>query len=363
MKNLFASLVCIGVCVEENLLNEILTSQNPYRQKRGGLGYGLHATIQTISEISVSRGVNVRINQRSPIYLVRNNNELEIIYNSKTIAVMRPFRPAEWIDQKLSSGRYVSEVIQQHTASNLVGIIGPTRCPLFDLGTACTFCEMKGGSENTNRSTKEIIEAISIILKYRKNYVLTFTTPLMSNIEFESVCNSLKEIHDAFPEIPLALESQPAPKHLIERIKKSGVDTWMVPLDCYSENSQRAYIPGKQDILRNFYWQSLPYAVSLFGIGNVVSNLIVGLDLEYYAEAAIYQMIERNVIPDLVPIRPSINFVKETDPKLFERLQIYLRERLATSGLINKMSRIKSGCAACGGCSAGFTVNTLVKKS
>ncbi len=365
MNNLFPYLVCVGVRVDPVLLYVILNAQNPHQQKRGGLGYGLHASVKDVSELtSLSRNVNIRINQSSPLCLIKGEglDSYEIDFNGKTIATVKTFQAEEWAMKKLTSGRYVSEILQKHTGNNLVGIIGGTRCSLFDAGNACSFCQMTGGMENLNRTTEEIIEALEIITGYRKNYVLTFTTPLMTLPVFENVCESLAKIKKVFPLLPLALESQPASALIIDKIKNAGVDTWMVPLDCYSPQAQRSHIPGKIELINEVYWYVLPYAVSIFGVGNVISNIIVGLEDEYYTNKAIEKMIAMDVIPDPIPIRPPAYMRYQTDPFIFARVQDFLQKEMLRTGLNLRMSEIKSGCAKCGGCAAGQSLNMLRKK-
>lgn len=365
MKNLFSHLVSVGMRADKELLSEILERQNPHQQKRGGLGFGIHGTVTPVSPLaSLPRGINARINPASDLELRKSfeDGKYEIYSESKIIASMQLFKTAPWINEKLKNGRFVAEVLQQHTARNLVGIIGNPKCPLFASSTACSFCEMKGGKENVKRTRQEILESLEIILSHRKDYQLTFTTPLFQPHEFYDICSTIEEIKKNFL-VPIALECQPLQSIQVEMIAQTGLDTIMIPMDCYSNEARSLHVPGKKRLLGYYYWQTTPELVEAFGAGNVISNLIVGLESVELTKRAIDEMIEFEIIPDLLPLRPTKRTQGlQTNPEDMDFLQQYLISRLKDSGLAKSASKIKSGCAACGGCSAGFTPNMVIGK-
>lgn len=369
MKDLFPYLVCVGMRVDNDTLAEIIERQNPHSQKRGGLGFGIHGIVTRSYPFSFSsRGVNARINPLSELELRKTFEvgKYSIHSDEKEVGSMQLFKTAPWINEKLKSGKFVAEVLQQHTARNLVGVLGNTRCSLFSSNTACSFCDMKGGRENIQRTRKEILESLEIILSYKKDYVLTFTTSLFKPSEFSDICSTISEIKKNFS-IPIALECQPLLPSQAQMIYQTGLDTIMIPMDCYSNKARDLHVPGKKFLLEH-YWHTTPELVKLFGAGNVIGNLIVGLEHIQYTQCAIDEMIDYEIIPDLVPLRPlKITQPYEADhyearPEEMESLQEYLIFRLKESRLAQTAAKIKSGCAACGGCSAGFTPNMVIGK-
>ncbi len=364
MKNLFSHLVTIGMRADNDIVLEIMERQNPHYQKRGGLGFGIHGTVTPTNPLSpFPRGINARINPSSSLELRKTNDgNYEIYSETEKVGSMQLFKTAPWINEKLKNGRLVVEVLQQHTARNLVGVIGNPKCPLFVSGDACSFCDMKGGKENVKRIHQEILESLEIILSYKKDYALTFTTPLFQPHEFYEICSTIEEIKKKFS-IPVALECQPLQSIQVDMIAQTGLDTIMIPMDCYSNDARSLHVPGKKSLLGYYYWQTTPELVEVFGAGNVISNLIVGLESVEYTKRAIDEMIDFEIIPDLLPLRPTKRTQGlQTDPEEMDYLQQYLISRLKESELAKSASKIKSGCAACGGCSAGFTPNMIIGK-
>ncbi len=365
MENLFSHLVSVGVRADDSIITKILGHQNPHYQKRGGLGFGIHGIVTSSNPLfPFPRGINSRINPTSSLELRKTNEDqkYEIYSGKEKVASMQLFKAASWINEKLKNGKFVAEILQQHTARNLVGVLGNPKCPLFISNSPCSFCDMQGGKENIKRTRQEILESLEIILSYKKDYILTFTTPLFQSLEFHEICSTIEDIKKKFS-IPVALECQPLQSSQVEMIRQTGLDTIMIPMDCYSSESRSLHIPGKKLLLERYYWQTTPKLVKIFGAGNVISNLIVGLENIEFTRQAIDKMIDFEIIPDLLPLRPTKRTPNlETNPEYMNWLQEYLTSRLKTSGLQQKASRVKAGCAACGGCSAGFTPNMILDK-
>lgn len=349
----------IGVSIEETLLNEIMSKENPHRKKRGGMGLGIFCNI---SFQGVSRNLNLRVNQESS-YLFLKDNNLYYVYNEKeNITAKVLLSVAPWVDKKLISGTPIAHIFQQHTPRHLVSVIGKLRCPAFDADINCSFCKLNGNQDSVNEySNEDYIEALSLILETKETYVLTFTSALFTESEFSSICYLLKKIKKEF-KIPLALECQPLTHNEVKMISETGIDTIMIPLDCYSIPAQNKYLRAKKEIIQKYYWETTPKLVESFGIGNVTSNIIVGLEDIRFTEKAIDEMLNNSIIPELLPIRPYDNLLLgETNPNDMDSLQKYLGHKVSKITKNTSIGRIRSGCAACGGCSAGWTANMIIR--
>lgn len=356
----FQEMTSVGVSISETLLNEILNKENPYRKKRGGMGLGIFCNI---SLQGVSRNLNLRINQESQYLFLKEGNFYYVYNNKLNITAKVLLSIAEWVDQKLASGIPIAHIFQQHTPRHLVSVIGNLRCPAFNEGNNCSFCKLDGNQESVaSYSNEDYIEALSLILGTKETYVLTFTSGLFTESEFLNICSLLAKIKKEF-NIPVALECQPLTYNEVKIISETKIDTVMVPLDCYSIPAQNKFLRAKKELLQKYYWETTPKLVENFGAGNVTSNIIVGLEDIMFTKKGIDEMLNNMIIPELLPIRPHENlWLGETNPNDMESLQIYLGNKIEKITQNMALSRVRSGCAACGGCSAGFTANMFIRK-
>ena len=88
----------------------------------------------------------------------------------------------------------------------------------------------------------------------------------------------------------------------------AGVDEIAINIEIFDRNIASKLMPAKGSIPLYRYFNSLDYAVSLWGkSGNVRSILIVGLEQPETTLAGVSKLVERGVMPILSPFRPIPN--------------------------------------------------------
>ena len=117
--------------------------------------------------------------------------------------------------------------------------------------------------------------------------------------------------------------------------------------------------PGKSTISRDFYYDSLRFAVSVFGRGNVSSVLIMGIQPDDDVLAAAKELISIGVIPTIMPFKPLDETEMEKyplpNPTNYVRISQRVAQMMKDNGLtINPCS----GCASCGACSLEIDLST-----
>jgi len=271
-----------------------------------------------------------------------------------------------WSRQELSTGTPAIKVLQQHGPANLVGILGSSRCSLFDSGDPCTFCCFDGGDTNVTRSVEEIIEAFDLATEDKKGYNLTLSTGLVGPEDYDFLVDSVARLRQGIGDSALALEITPLVEneyYWLQELKAAGLDTLMVPLDCATEDSRSRFTPGKAQMLTGNYWGTVEAAVEYFGKGNVTSSIIVGLDPIENTLQAMKRMGSIGVVPEPVPVRWDDSLVVDGENYPLTNPQDLIKARSMVSGLFLRYFRgdfqkTMAGCAACGGC-GGVSMNRV----
>lgn len=369
---LTATLTCLGARTDEPTRRAIQTLQNPFSQKRGGLGYGAYASVQLPDGVSQFVNINVFASEqasRSPLSLQLDAPEATTFAlcwdGLQKVASGSLLRVPHWGLTRLSTGRVALEVLQQHGPSNLVGVLGSTACQLFASGRGCNFCMLRGGDSNSRRTVAELIEAFKLARQSRSNANLTVTTPFLDGGDSEWLLPAVRELRDGLGAAPLALEINPIENHseLLRALHIAGLTTLMVPLDCSTLAAQQSYMPGKAALLAGTYWEMTSQAVAIFGAGNVTSSLIIGLEPLQDSLAAIRKMIRLGIVPEPVPVRWDDSLYKPELPCTASSALVAARQvvRDEMQKFRATFARTQAGCAACGGC-AGIVPTKLPVK-
>ncbi|PIQ77973.1 hypothetical protein COV82_02240 [Candidatus Peregrinibacteria bacterium CG11_big_fil_rev_8_21_14_0_20_46_8] len=374
-ENLTAILTSIGARTAEKDRAALLARQNPTGQKRGGLGFGTFSFVAIPGAGSRFTNINTFASQAeySSVQMEMINasdGTFKLRNSSGTFETTgRALKVPPWSLEKLSSGAPAISVLQQHGASNLVGIIGSTRCALFDEKNACTFCSLKGGIANRQRTVREILETFALAQGQRPSYNnLTLATGIQgATTEADEVIDDVAEIKRSIGSTGLALEINPYASNAAERMQQlrdNGLDTLMMPLDCASPEAQNRFVPGKARLLQQNFWDNVRRAVKIFKPGNVTSSLIVGLEPFEATRIALERMIDVGVVPEPIPVRwadgqfdadPSLPLTNPDD--LIAARQI-IEEKISSSPIAKNIQQTRAGCASCGGC-GGIVVNNL----
>ena len=373
-ENLTAVLTCLGAKTSAEDVKAILAKQNPYRQKRGGLGFGAYSIVQIPGQGSSFSNINIFNRQAETSSLTLRLRNIETgdfdLYdfqgNLFTSGKILPI--PTWGQKILSTGKPAITVLQQHGPKNLVGVLDDSRCELFEKGQECKFCMMNGGSTNESRSVEEILEAFQLAREDKQAYNLTLTSGLqLSRPPFDTLLEQVAALKRGIGDTALALEIAPVPADmsldLFRGLKDAGLDTLMVPLDVFDPDAQQRYIPGKASLLQENYFQNAENAVAVFGAGNVTSSIIVGLESADSTGRAIQYMVQYGVIPEPVPVRWDDSKLGSermplTAPGDLVAMRAYIEELIRTSPIRNNIQKTRAGCAACGGC-GGIVVNNL----
>ncbi|KKT20569.1 MAG: hypothetical protein UW03_C0002G0035 [Candidatus Peregrinibacteria bacterium GW2011_GWA2_43_8] len=350
-----AKLLCLGARTPEGLKESLLDIQNPGRQKRAGLGYGVYADVEDEkgTEFTVNIDAFSLFAPTSPIVMDGDPNNLRFfeIETGEQLGTGTVVKKPTWINEKLTSGKTAGQVIQPHSPNDLTTLISSgTRCSLFDTGEQCLFCSLDGKGV-VPKSEEDIEEALGIALSRNSEYRLISSSSFSRNPR--EVLRKIETIKKRFPNLVIALETVPfGDKRMYQEAKTAGADAMMMNLECYSDEARRRLCPGKSKIDKKEYFDGFEESVKVFGPSNTTSCLIVGMEPVESSMAGVRALIEAGVVPEVIPWRANLpegtslpNWMLPTNPIDLVRVQVVAETEMSKKELLPN-----AGCLRCGMC-------------
>jgi hypothetical protein len=138
----------------------------------------------------------------------------------------------------------------------------------------------------------------------------------------------------------------------IDMLFKAGVNALIMNIEIWSDKMRKVFCPGKSKITKKHYLESIKYAVSKFGRGQVSSVFIAGLQEDSQIVEGCNAIVSLGAIPTVIPFKPfngcQLSDFRLTDPqsllRIYDEVSVLMRE----SGL---STQNQPGCTGCGGCS------------
>ncbi len=353
-----AKMLCEGVSLDP-AVEAMFQEQNPSGAKRGGLSSGGKMTLTGSGMVPLQVNAPFYHNRLTDIRLVATSSDrtVSVFDRSQFVCDAQVMSAPPWYGATVR-GFPITQILTAHNRQ-LVGAIYED-CVLFGSGDQCRFCVIKWSLKNRDprlvmKKDALIIEVLEqISLGDYDGLVLNGGMTLAPGRGMEIMEPVLKEIHRAFPFLPIAVEMTP-PEDLswINRLADTGMKSLMMNLECWDPEIRRRLIPGK-DIAcpREMYLRAFDYALHVLGAGKVSTCFVVGTEPTASLKNGIAEVIKRGVIPSPLAGRhfedvANYPFAPSVDWREFLEVLQY------TSTLI-RLNRIQStdkgGCVACGMC-------------
>lgn len=162
------------------------------------------------------------------------------------------------------------------------------------------------------------------------------------------VIKAIRELTD----IPIAVEmSPPEDLSILEELHDAGATAIEMNVEIWDEKIRKAIMPGKGRIDREYYVEAWKKAVDIYGIGNVGSGIIIGLEDVNSSLEVIKKMIEVNVLPSIIPFKPTEGSVLEKRRNCMSEDLFNVTKEAAKLMREKKLDPTdKCGCIGCGAC-------------
>lgn len=219
----------------------------------------------------------------------------------------------------------------------------------------CWFCGIERSLEyggTIEQKTPHQLEVVAEAAKKEGATHVTLTTGTVNERDKGAVI--LAECATALKRTGLPVHSQvePVSREYLEQLKDQGADTMGIHIETVDRNLFEKICPSKDFQGFNNAWKD---AVEIFGENQVSSYVLVGLgEDERRMLTGIEDMVQRGIIPFVVPFRPLPGTILESHPlPSFEIVQMYSRwaaEKMVEVGM--HPFENKAGCVRCGACSS-----------
>ncbi|MBQ6430862.1 MAG: ATP-grasp domain-containing protein [Oscillospiraceae bacterium] len=224
-------------------------------------------------------------------------------------------------------------------------------CEFKSLGVGCRFCNLPISKHRF--TTQEIVTALNNV-KRRKlpfRHILigggTCVEPEIWDNIIE-LCHFLK--NDAyFQDKPISLMSILPPVEKLQPLKNAGIEEVAFNLEISDDALAKELMPGKRSQDKMTFYAVLCEAVRVFGIGNVRSALLVGLEQGDTTVSEVRGLADIGVIPCLSAFRalPDSEYENTLHPTNEFLRTVYDKSSSSLAGLKGGICELGPQCHAC----------------
>jgi len=238
-----------------------------------------------------------------------------VLYDSGSLVGQLTFPKTHPINEAtLSTGEKFRQVANVSSEGG-ISVGYSTECSLKDAGEDCLFCSINvrdkdGKSERVQLKTpRQVAAAYDLARQAGEGNHFRITggfVPERRELEFYlDVADAIREKYSYF--YGVAIIGAPADPNILYKYKEAGFTNVSHNLEVWDRNIFATICPGKEK--RNGGWahwvESLEFAVSIFGKGNVHSNLVSGLAPKEAQLEGIEYLASKGVVCHFSPFRPQ----------------------------------------------------------
>lgn len=342
-----------------DIVEGIYDQQNPYDLTRTG-NVGLQLLIGK-SKLVANVPVFNKFTNNSPFTLEQITSNIMAVDSRTGLSFpIVAIKPPTWYMEDVGDGCFAGQYVLREGLDTLICSISDS-CGYAFTGTQCRFCAIAHHSghnvcEKPSQRAAHIERALFSALHSDNEIQSINLTGGNTTANDRGASRYVEYINSIRKEstIPICIElSPPGNLSSLSELKDAGANAVMMNVEIWNHERRKAIMPGKSTIRREEYIKAWEYAVSLFGVGNVSSVIIVGLEESASVKAAIDCMTNLGVVPSIMPFRPNDGSDMETyataDPQVVDELTRYAAECILKNNIY--VEHIP-GCIGCGACSA-----------
>ena len=259
----------------------------------------LNSTKYGINNLDINCAVGINFSQYSPFTLNCNDNKL-YYYGD----ILGEFK----IESDLLKDFTEEERKILYIATDRLRIKCISGCEYKNRGLGCSFCNVPPSEKRF--TPNDIINALDK-LKQRglplRHILIGGGTCLSYNIwnDIITVATYLQN-DEYFMSMPISLMSIFPPKDMLQALRSAGISEVAFNIEIADEQLAQKHMKGKYNGKKQFY-DNMKKAIEIFGVGNVRSALLVGLDNKTALLNMVQEMANEGIIPCLSAIRALPN--------------------------------------------------------
>ncbi|MFH1376737.1 MAG: radical SAM protein [Candidatus Woesearchaeota archaeon] len=222
--------------------------------------------------------------------------------------------------------------------------------PIGGCAIACHFCDMSYTSKYRKKDIEDLVDSVRVALEdpiqEAHHVLISGGTPKPKDYEYER--EVYRAVASVFPEIDVDVMMVPMPGLLdAQELKEIGIHGLSINLELYNQDMAKKIMKGKWKASRQMYLDFIEDSIPIFGVGNVRSLLMVGIEPLEDTLRGVEALAERGCDPVLSPFRPdqSTPMMSEKPPSVNFLIETYERAR----EIVEKFEGVKLGprCIPC----------------
>ena len=334
-----------------------------YRLKLELFYYGVDLSVEAIKKLNLVNGkltfddyittrglilmlnedifVNAEINKESNYKIDYVDNSFVIINNGKLISsINNIIQPPKFAlnGDIISAGYHITNFVNVHG----------DRARLQPIGgcvNSCAFCDMDS-LEYIIKDIGNLDEAFRIVLEHEriKHCLISGGSPKERQEDYDYLTSVYKYFPEKYKNIAFDIMMTPRSefigkdsiqdyKSYLEKLKSWLISGLSINLELYNDDLRKKYISGKEQIGKEKYFEFIKIAVEIFGIENIRSCVIVGLESKEDTLRAVRELSELGCIPVLSPYVPYKLDVAKPTPEFMEEVLIESNNIVKQKGL------------------------------
>lgn len=286
----------------------------------------------------------IHLSQFSPFYIEKKGNNYVLLYYKKEIAQI-------CIEKNLLADFSAREQKIAYLSTDRLRINLVAGCENKNIGKGCSFCNLP--PSEIQFSMKEIRTALIHIkqLNIPFRHILIGGGSCLANDIWDKVIelSTFLKNDDWYCTKPISLMTMLPPIDLLPYLKDAGIEEVAFNMEISNEQLATKLMPGKRNYGKETYYNIFSKSVRIFGIGNVRTALIVGLDKEQELYDEIVTLINMEVVPCLSAFRalPNTPFEKMPGPDNDYLIKVYNNCVKLIASIPNNINELGPKCHSC----------------
>lgn len=337
------------------LLSMGIRSQGIDKGRKGGAGPAGGRFFRLKDNSCVNAPLWPNYTERSPYYL---HND-QVFFNDTPLDDVHLISTPNFYSRSTSDKIPMKKIALLHGLNCIASTIIQT-CIYWKKHLSCQFCgielSLQAGETIPIKKPQQLREVVGVAIEEKVCRHMTLTIGSLPRDDKGAAfyINVVKEIKQYY-DIPIHVQLEPPKyKKYLENLQKNEVDTIGIHIESFDSNVLQTICPGKVQISLGEYEDAWKTAFMLFGENQVDSYIILGLgetDLSVIEGSEF--LLERGVIPYLVPFRPISGTPMEATstpaPSRLIKVFTQIAQLLRDYGI--DPTQNKAGCVRCGACS------------
>lgn len=265
----------------------------------------------------INSPIDILFSDISP-FEIKENKEGYLLYHLNTI-IGKVIIENEKINPDKENIDNIRDIV--YLSTDRIRIKPINGCDYKGCGLGCKFCELNYSKQHY--SLQEISNALDYCKSIEFEHILIGGGTDLSDTAWNKITEITKLARKKFPNKPISLMSIPVPSEYLKDLYDAGVNDVSYNIEVFDKHLAKKYMPGKRDNNYELYLSRLIEAVNVFGVGNVRSTFVVGLESTESLLNGIEELCKNGIIPCLSIYRMTQNDIITLNPTNKYLLNIY----------------------------------------